>query len=311
MKRELFFLVLVFTFCQCQNDIIGGEQSIFYNVGGYFDYSLLDIGSAAIYDPDLFRYRYGAFYGALIVDIENYYLENYGGISYTGGSFFDQQNNYRLYTNNEISYDYQVYVSPTLPVARVLVTFTAIDSSLDANVTISSYSGANPNIIFGDYDGNLEFDLGDYWVILGDGEVDYLGRYDGVPYVTYSVYGPGASVTPFSVNIDEFGYIDYVFNLQLQAGVPQSLIFFLELNLSPQSALQAATVFSSTAALRSTDLLFALTPSDLSNIVNWDLSVGRKVSSYTGICDFASEVKNRVSKVKTNQRHTYSQPWRC
>jgi len=88
-------------------------------------------------------------------------------------------------------------------------------------------------------------------------------------------------------------------------------LFFDELALNPQSAISAAAKYTSLPELRKTDLLFGLSADDLNSIGNWGLGTGRLVSSYTGICDFASEVKDRVSKVRTNQRHTYSQPWRC
>jgi len=299
----LFALSLLFSYSQSFNEIAGGQQSVWFGAG---EYEEMAIENAGIYDPNFFHYRFNAFDNAFELLIDYYYQDLYPYEYPTAeGSTVEE-----IIDKGTYSYDYQFYFSPTLAVARAFISFTAKTSSISLNVTMVTESGAFPTLVFGDYSGNGIFDVTDEWVVIGDGNVNNIGQYDGVPYVTYSVFGPGATVKPIAAFLEE-DFIVYTFTLNLAPGETQSLLFFDQLSLNPQSAITSAATFTSISKLQQTDLLFDLSSAQLGTIVNWGLKPARKVSSYTGICDFASEVKNRVSQIRTNQRHSFSQPWRC
>jgi len=210
----------------------------------------------------------------------------------------------------DFDFEVQYYFSPILPVVRAFISFTSnvpISISVGVNYFFGS-TGGNP-VLYSDFSGNLNLNSSDYWAIFGDDLQDDFDRYIGIPIVTLSYYGPGATVQPDISSSISPSYSTY--QLDLEPGVTQSLLMFAELNLNPEAAGATTGKYNNADELRRTDLLFGLSSAELDSIVNWNLSTGRKVSSYTGICDFASEIRSRVSKFRSLEKHVFSEPWRC
>jgi len=305
---------LFFTIALSQRAIIGGERSIWYlDSYGHSDDLVLDY--ARLYDTSSNDFGNNAIdiaYDVSIRPSNGYWSYGYwtyytSGSPDASGSFISE-----TYQYENLNYTKEFYVSPTLPTIRAYFTFTAINEPVQLEVEIFtrlpySYWYSN-DFIYGDYNNNGYIDSEDEWYVTGYPYQDQAQR-NYYPFVTWSVFGPGATETP----IDSYGYgrLYNTFELDLQPGIPQSLLFFAELSLTSDEAIDAASKFDNIAELRKTDLLFGLTDSDFNQIVNWDLQTPRKVTSYTGICDFADEIKDRVSKLRSNERHSFNQPWRC
>jgi len=296
--------------------ILGGETSVWdiNSVGSPYG---LYVSNATLYDPSFATFTgdplVGAFGVVVIDDLQEYYAESgFYDQPDPSGSFIGTS---YLFAN--FNYTKQFYVSPTLPVVRFIATFTAISDPIAATVKILSeiLDPGSQNFLFGEESGNNILDTSDLWYVTGLPYINSASHEISSPFITWSIFGPGATTTENSLIIDqESNYtvtIANIFKLNLQPGESQSLLFFAELSNTVDNAVAAASKYVNIAELQSTDLLFGLSDDDLNNIVNWGLQQPRKVSSYTGICDFANEIKDRVSKLRPNERHSFTQPWRC
>jgi len=297
--------------------IIGGEYSVWdIGFGGIFnDLYELAIGGARLYDPTFAKFTGNPFF----VVFGTYFSEDYYSYYYNPNNFDNQPDpsgsfigtTYH-FTNLNISK--QFYVSPTLPVVRTIVTLTAISTPIAGNMEIFSIlvnDGAN---IVDTYNGDLNLDASDLWYVTGPSLSIINGTTQApvVPFVTWSVSGPGSPSVPLGyISTDGSGDFYSYYHLDLQPGESQSLLFFAELSNTADAAITAGAKYVNIAELQKTDLLFGLSDDDLNIIANWQLQQPRKVSSYTGICDFANEIKDRVSKLRPNERHSFTQPWRC
>ena len=307
----LLLLSVFFTIALSQRAILGGERSKWY-FGSYSE-NLIP-SDAYLYDPRIGGFGSNAFDSAYALSIRpsnnNYWWSsgywNYynSGPPESSGSFISE-----TYQYENLNYTKEYYVSPTLSALRSYFTFTAINEPVQLEIEVYSDIPYSFNTLFGDYNNNGVIDNEDEWYVTGVPFVDPAQR-NYYPFVTWSVFGPGATETPIDTD-DGYGQIINTFELELLPGIPQSLLFFAELSLTSDEAVDAASKYENILELRKTDLLFGLTDSDFNQIANWGLQTPRKVTSYTGICDFADEIKDRVSKLRSNERHSFNQPWRC
>jgi len=196
----------------------------------------------------------------------------------------------------------------------MIITLTAISTPISGTLQMVSEIVTDllgtPYIV-DTYNGDSNLDISDLWFVTGL-PINATTQEPVVPFVTWSVSGPGSVLPVEYLQTDGFyGYIYSGYRYNLQPGESQSLLLFAELSNTADEAITAAAKYVNIAELQKTDLLFGLSDDDLNIISNWQLQQPRKVSSYTGICDFANEIKDRVSKLRPNERHSFTQPWRC
>jgi len=306
---RLTLLSLLFAFALSQVTYRGGQRSLWI-VGSDLNCisNSYDLQDAAIYDAAQADYRNTTFIGAYEFIFDGDYQCEYPydhTYPVANGQIISE-----TVDDGDFTYIKQFYISPTLPVIRVFTTFIAHDSPVILDFAVHIKHALNAPFV-GDFSNNDDLDSSDMWYITGTSTFDSVGRPTGYPYVSSSIFGPGASVTPYDADFDGYGDAYYAFDLDLEPGVPQSFLFFSQLALTSDQAFSDVTKFVSIPDLRKTDLLFGLSSSDLDSTVNWGLQTTRKVSSYTGICDFADEIKNRVSKLRSHERHSFTQPWKC
>lgn len=166
----------------------------------------------------------------------------------------------------------EYYVDTTSPTARARVVLANPTASLiSVPVQIANNVGSDTfTQVFSTSSGDGAFTTADRWVVTD--EFDEPSAFD--PAITHVLFGPGAvAETPTGVATTAFfqsgnnAGILGSFNLEVEAGATESLVFFTRLSSSAFNA-QTGTFNSNDAMLNST-LLAGLTPTDLAQVQNW------------------------------------------
>lgn len=166
----------------------------------------------------------------------------------------------------------QIYFSTTRAVARsILVLQNPTGAPISVRVWNANNLGSDSGtVIQTTSSGDSTFDPTDNWVISSQNEPP-----TNDPIMTFAWQGPGAAVTrtdsssPFAAGNDN---PNEYYDITVPAGATRRLMVFVQMSDSTANATTDAARFNSAAALRATDYLSGLSTTELSEIVNWDLS---------------------------------------
>lgn len=178
-------------------------------------------------------------------------------------------------------FDYQITVSQEIPAISFVLTLT--------NITNSTYSQANVFVDFLYSDGYiLTSDFGSTTITTVDGPDMYISAND------------------FPTELSDETYFTYT----LYPGTSIMMVVYLDV---PGAALtwNPPTYLNDQTFLVRADLLPGLSLAKLQGILNWNFQ-GFNVASYTQICQFPNEIKNRNGiNNRRQQRHPFTEAWAC
>jgi len=171
----------------------------------------------------------------------------------------------------QLTYD-QITVSPA-PV-RALLTLTnttGADMTVPVDYASNHGFGLQALAVEGTSSGDTTFDVNDRWVL-----VNRAMQFGLTPSHISVLYGPGNPVAPAtSVTQTVFDCagtegIGAHYSVTVPAGVTRRLMFFEDLTGSDDVALQKAVVYNTVS--NTSPLVAGLTPTELREIVNWDVA---------------------------------------
>ena len=162
----------------------------------------------------------------------------------------------------------QIWVSPTLPVARALFTI-ANTSATSQTFAFGMYTnlGSNGNTqVVSTSSGDTTISAQDRWSITDDPSLT-----SGDPTVSTIVAGPGLLPDNF-VALGAGGELLATYNLTLAPGASSNLLFYHAIHPTATDAQNAISVFDSIDSMRSSGLFTGLSDAQLASIDNYDFT---------------------------------------
>uniref|UniRef100_A0A7S4MCW4 Uncharacterized protein n=1 Tax=Vannella robusta TaxID=1487602 RepID=A0A7S4MCW4_9EUKA len=190
------------------------------------------------------------------------------------------------------------------------------DASPPVSIDFGASSSSSSMTIEMTSSGDTTFGADDNWLIVSQLDDPENPDTSTTTYVTlFFGHESSHSFTSASfVTEESFAGLSWAVQTpMLEEKVPVSYMFFATMSPSLQEAIDAVSVYESGSV--TPELLSGLTPSDLDSIQNFVLLEASPnipiPFSHSNLCKISSEVRDRVSETRGNQKHQFKQPWFC
>ena len=232
-----------------------GVPTSWQNVGT----SSASVGEAAIPSTG----QLDAFDGAFATLINGSILFNYTQNTNSGQFVFSSG---ASALGGSLNINNQIWVSPTLPVARALFTIantSTTSQTFDFGMFTNLGSNASTQVV-STSSGGTTISPQDRWSITDDGSL-----ISDDPTVSTIVAGPGLLPNNFVLGGDN---LVATYNLTLAPGASSNLLFYHAIHPTATDAQNAISVFDSIDSMRSSGLFTGLSDAELASIDNYDFT---------------------------------------
>jgi len=171
----------------------------------------------------------------------------------------------------------QIWVSPTLPVARALFTIantSTTSQTFDFGMFTDLGSNGGTQVV-STSSGDTTISAQDRWSITDD-----FSLISGDPTVSTIVAGPGLLPNNFVLGGDN---LVATYNLTLAPGASSNLLFYYAINPTATDAQSGISVFDSIDSMRSSGLFTGLSDAELASIDNYGIAGTPEPSALLGL----------------------------
>lgn len=303
MKKSLFFISLFFILS------VYSQQREILLPKTY----LLDIAHWTV-DVDISNYCVTR---ASLLGTPSYFdclFGTFNSISGNYAEFSPLKTGTRLETDREspsfgIIENIDLFFSLQIPAVRYIYSVipdsnNCIDNQF-SEITVGSLENDNSTIV-ATSSGDTVFDTNDYW---------FITEQDGfaIPQFTLYFLGQDNELTlsrAETVDVDEYLWS---IDTNLECVVEQRFMFFAYLATDLVSAQNAVSIFENPEL--TPELLSGLSIHDINLIQNFDIQYSSSNIpsrySHSNLCAVSSEIRDRNSDLRRNQKHQFQRPWFC
>jgi hypothetical protein len=250
-----------------------GAPTTWQDIGGSYG-SLIDASIPSTGQLD-------AFDGALYTLINGSFVSNYTQNTNSGQVVFSSG---ASALGGALNINNQIWVSPTLPVARALFTIanTSATSQTFAFGMGTNLGSDGDTQVVSTSGGNATINSQDRWSITDNDSLT-----SGDPTVSTIVAGPGLLPNNFVLSLD---YLEATYNLTLAPGASSNLLFYYAINPTATDAQSGISVFDSIDSMRSSGLFTGLSDAELASIDNYGIAGTPEPSALLGLVILGLEI---------------------